>query len=282
MNTVKKSVAVGLLALLTVGAYSLLTGKEVNDISTDSPHSSIQLASSSTYLMVKDYLASSMAYNQDTREFLMTSDHPHTLFAEPISTLMVLADDLVTVKQTLDIPSDSDLEGLAYVGNNMAIAISEKGTIYRLKNDGEKWSLLDSKKGLIGQVTKVASLATDVEADKLYTAEKEGKKNLYIMDMQGQLERTIELKFDNPAGAYSLESDFTIAGLTYHNGYLYMLSEAYSTVFKFDLKTEKIIQAYGLSDSHEMGGLTFRDGHFVTAGDAESYLPDPVISEFKL
>lgn len=269
------------LVISSVAAYSVLSAKEVNDVSIDSPHPAFQLEPVNTQPMVKDYLASSMAYNFDSKEFLMTSDHPHELFADPISTLMVLADDLITVKQTLDIPSDSDLEGLAYVGDDLAIAISEKGTIYRLQREDAGWSLLDSKKGLAGKVTKVASLAANLDDGKLYSAEKEGSKNLYVMDMQGQLERTIKLSIDNPKGDYSLDDDYTISGLAFQGNDLYILSEAYSTIFKFDIRSEKIVAAYGLKNTHEVGGLTIRGGSFVTAGDVESYLPDPVISEFE-
>ena len=45
---------------------------------------------------------------------------------------------------------------------------------------------------------------SNLEDGKLYSAEKEGNKNLYVMDMQGQLERTIKLSIDNPKGDYSL------------------------------------------------------------------------------
>lgn len=117
--------------------------KEVDDVANNSPYKSRLVESSHTISVPKDYLASGITYDWDRDEYLLVSDHPHILMPKKISTLITLDSTLENQSYTTKIPSDSDLEGITYIGQGIAYSISERGLIYILKRNRKgEWKFI--------------------------------------------------------------------------------------------------------------------------------------------
>jgi hypothetical protein len=63
--------------------------------------------------------------------------------------------------------------------------------------------------------------------------------------------------------------------MTFGNNHLYIFSEAYSTIFKFNPESKRVVAVYGVNDIHESAGITLKEGVAYLVGDFESYLPAP-------
>ncbi|MDG2339153.1 MAG: hypothetical protein P8N94_14390, partial [Gammaproteobacteria bacterium] len=124
---------------------------------------------------------------------------------------------------------------------------------------------------------KLGSLAYDPINKLLYSAEKEGQKIVYTFTREGLLIDSIEFNVDGmeQKREFDLDNDYTIAGMSFANQHLYIFSEAYSTLFKFDPATQHTVAAYGIEDVHESAGITMKDGAAYLVGDFEDYLPAP-------
>ena len=252
---------------------------EVNDDAKESPYKSRLIDKKNDTLMPKEYLASGITYDWDRKEYVLVSDHPHKLFAEKASTLITLDKEVTNKLYSAKIESDSDLEGIAYIGKNRSYSISEKGNIYVLKrNELGEWELASTLKGTNGVSKKVASLAFDKDNEVLYTAEKEQEKKLYKMDLDGNILEIIKLKLEGNSA--DIDKDFTISGMAYADKRLLILSEAYSTIFIYDTEVDEIIDSVGLDNTREVSGIALSDKSAITIGDQEDYIPEPVISKF--
>lgn len=58
-----------------------------------------------------------------------------------------------------------------------------------------------------------------------------------------------------------------ISGLTFHKGFLYILSDKKNKIFKFDLDEEKIVKKIKLSKKHAQEGITFDDNGIMYIAD---------------
>jgi len=271
-----------IIALATIMLAGCGVIKEVNDVAKDGPYASPLIQSNGTVLMPENYLASGITYDWDSKEYVMLSDHPHVLNADKISTLMVVDETMKNVVYSTGIPSDSDIEGVGYKGDGVIYSISESGMIYVLDKESKGWAFRETLPGINGIATKVSSLAIDTDSGLMYTAEKEGKKNLYVMNSSGELIETITLVLPQNEFNASIDSDYTISGMAYKSGKLIILSEAYSTVFFYDIAKKRIVSSVGLDDTHEAAGIAINGNKLVTVGDQEDYLPAPVFSEFNI
>jgi hypothetical protein len=63
--------------------------------------------------------------------------------------------------------------------------------------------------------------------------------------------------------------------MTFGNQHLYIFSEAYSTIFKYNPETKKVASVYGVKNIHESSGITLKERVAYLVGDFESYLPAP-------
>ena len=70
--------------------------------------------------------------------------------------------------------------------------------------------------------------------------------------------------------------ELTIAGLQFHQGRLYGISEAFSSLLVVDLDGS-VDAVLGLNGINESSGITVRDDVLTLVGDAEGYLPPPPI-----
>jgi len=169
-------------------------------------------------------------------------------------------------------------EGISYIGNNEIAMISEVGTIVYLEEKNSEWeekrrvSILNKN-----DRHKLGSLAYDPVNELLYSAEKEGKKVIYQISRDGKLQNSFELSVEgiDTNRKFDISKDYTIAGMTFGNNHLYIFSEAYSTIFKFNPESKRVAAVYGVNDIHESAGITLKEGVAYLVGDFESYLPAP-------
>ena len=177
-----------------------------------------------------------------------------------------------------DLETDGDLEGIAYIGNNEIAMISEVGTIVYLEEKNSEWkekrrvSILNKN-----DRHKLGSLAYDPVNELLYSAEKEGQKVIYQISRDGKLQNSFELSVEgiDTNRKFDISKDYTIAGMTFGNKHLYIFSEAYSTIFKFNPESKRVVAVFGINDIHESAGITLKEGVAYLVGDFESYLPAP-------
>ncbi|MGB1251466.1 MAG: hypothetical protein ACPG8W_12675 [Candidatus Promineifilaceae bacterium] len=275
---------IGLSILLGGGyfIYGSFFQREVDSMARNAPIESTIISINKRQPMpVAVGLAAGIAYDSDNDLFFISTDQPQTLRNIPEAQVHVLNSDLDTVEATTLLTTDGDLEGIAYIGNSTAVAISEIGTLIYLQYDGAG-GLVEQRRvtALDDTAThKLGSLAADPVGEHLYSAEKEGTKTIYQFDYAGNLLNSFELTIPDSfasSRAYSLDTDYTIAGMTYADGFLYIFSEAYSTIFKFDLASQQVTEVIGVESLPEVAGITAKGGELVFVGDFESYLPTPV------
>jgi hypothetical protein len=113
--------------------------------------------------------------------------------------------------------------------------ISEVGTIYYLEENNNEWKEI-RRVSIFNEngKHKLGSLAYDPVNERLYSAEKEGRKIIYQISRNGKLLNSYEFSVGDIAAKreFNINKDFTIAGMTFGNQHLYIFSEAYSTIFK--------------------------------------------------
>jgi len=177
-----------------------------------------------------------------------------------------------------ELETDGDLEGIAYIGDSEVAIISEVGTVYYLKEEDNEWRetgriSIFNKSGK----HKLSSLAYDQENKRLYSAEKEGEKIIYQISRGGKLLNSFKFNVGDIAAKreFNINKDYTIAGMAYANKHLYIFSEAYSTIFKYNPETKQLATVYGVKGIHESAGITLKNGVAYLVGDFENYLPAP-------
>jgi len=283
----KKYLIIGLVLAVIVVAlgYFVFFGKEVDDVAENGPiHSKIILKLDKIPLF-ENLLAAGISWDYDNDRFFISTDQPHGLFTEKVASFYVTNASLDQIIYKMDLETDGDLEGIAYIGTNEVAIISEVGTIYYLKENDNKWK--ENRRISIFNGNgkhKLGSLAYDPIKEQLYSAEKEGKKIVYKIDRNGKLLSSFELSAANISAKreFNMEKDYTIAGMAFANQHLYIFSESYSTIFKFNPETKKISAVYGIKDIHESSGITLKKEIAYLVGDFESYLPPPNIYKVKI
>ena len=140
---------------------------------------------------------------------------------------------------------------------------------------------MEQKRTSVTPSCTLGSAAYDADSQHINTANKTGEKLIYKLDRQGNLNERFPLHLAEQITAnraFDLTNDYTIAGMTYRDGQLYLFSEAYSTIFKLDIANKEVTDVFGVQNMLESSGITAKDGHtFYVIGDAEFYLPRPSI-----
>jgi len=276
----KKYLIIGivlLVSILIIG-YFIITQKEVDDIAENGPIQSEIIPILEQIPLFENVLAAGISWDYDNDRFFISTDQPHGLFTEKIATFIVANASLNEVLTKKEIPTDGDLEGIAYIGNNEVAIMSEAGTIYYLKEKDNEWietnkvSIFDGKGS-----HKLSSFAYDSVNERLYSAEKEGRKIIYQISRNGNLLNSFDFNVGDITAKreFDINKDYTIAGMAYDEQHLYILSEAYSTIFKYNPDTKQVIRVYGVNSMHESAGITIKEGVAYLVGDFESYLPAP-------
>lgn len=275
----------GILILLSIlflaggGYYLLFAQPEVDSAARNGPLESEMINQTSQLpLLAEAQLAAGIAYDFEHDRFLISTDEPHTLLPQHEASVFWLNSALTEIIAEIKLPVDGDLEGMAYLGGNTAVTVSEVGTLIYLHVDDDH-GVIEQKRTAIfadGQAHKLGSLAYDSDNQHLYTAEKVGSKTIYQLDREGNLLSSFTLQLPNDT-ANSVENAYTIAGMSYTDGYLYLFSEAYATIFKLNVHTQEVEQIWGVDQLPEAAGITIKDNQFYIVGDQENYLPVPQI-----
>jgi uncharacterized protein YjiK len=276
----KKYLIVGtaLVILISVLGYFLFFSKELDDIAENGPIRSQIISKMDQIPLFKNMLAAGVSWDYDNDRFFISTDQPHGLFTEKVASFYVVNNTLDQILYSKDLETDGDLEGIAYIGNNEIAMISEVGTIVYLEEKNSAWkekrrvSILNKN-----DRHKLGSLAYDPVNELLYSAEKEGQKVIYQISRDGKLQNSFELSVEgiDTNRKFDISKDYTIAGMTFSNKHLYIFSEAYSTIFKFNPESKRVVAVYGVNDIHESAGITLKEGVAYLVGDFESYLPAP-------
>ncbi|MCP4538717.1 MAG: hypothetical protein GY832_16405 [Chloroflexi bacterium] len=324
----KKYLIVGIVLVVLVTSAGLGSSiwepKELDDIAENGPIQSELVSPYEQKPLFEGILAAGISWDYDNERFFVSTDQPQRLFAKTASFYVVNA-ALDQILYQKDLEPDGDLEGIAYLGNNTVVMVSEIGTLYYLRDNGNEWivtqsvaifdgkgeksqrkhlGLLSAQPGVFHKENpverwceqgiesfippvnqgsfpgfsrkhKLGSLAYDRDNEILYTAEKEGTKTIYQISRTGELIDSFELTAKNFTAEreFDMATDYTISGMSYSDQHLYILSEAYSTVFVFSLESDQIVRVYGVTGIHESAGITLKEDVACLVGDFESYLP---------
>jgi len=166
-------------------------------------------------------LAAGISWDFDNDRFFISTDQPHGLFTEKIASFIVANTTLDKTLYKKDLETDGDLEGIAYIGNNEVAIISEVGTIYYLKENDNEWIETGRVSIFNGNGNhKLSSFAYDLVNERLYTAEKEGKKIIYQISRSGKLMKSFDFSVgDIPSRReFNISKDYTIAGMAKRTG----------------------------------------------------------------
>jgi len=280
----KKNILLGIIFISMLTFY-MLTKKELDDKAVNGPFISKIIQKTNETKQIVDILAAGISWDWDNNRFFVSTDQPHELFHNGTASFYIFNESFEKVLYKMDLKTDGDLEGITYLGNNEIAIISEVGTLYFLKEKNKQWELTKTiSLPRRNHPYKVSSLAYDSQNKYLYTAQKEGEKIVYLMNRDGKLldSFNLEVQENTPNKTASIDDDYTISGMTYNEDYLYIFSEAYSTIFKFNPNTKQVDNIYGIENIHESSGITIKKGNIYLVGDFESYLPSPSFYEVTL
>jgi len=276
----KKFMLLGLVlvVIIAVVVYSMIFQKEVDDVAENGPIQSQIISKIDQIPLFEGILAASISWDYDKDRFFISTDQPHGLFTDNIASFYVVDNSLDKILYKMDLDTDGDLEGISYIGHGEVAIISEVGTVYYLKENDNEWKVTNRISIFDGDGKhKLSSLAYDPLNKQLYTAEKEGKKIIYQISRNGNLINSFEFNVGDAVAnrEFDISKDYTIAGMTYGNRHLYIFSEAYSTIFKYNQETKHLVKVYGVKGIHESSGITLKNGVAYLVGDFEDYLPAP-------
>lgn len=276
------AVATALVAGLV--AYQVLFSVELDSEALNSPISATHLPVERRFDIPEEIaLAAGISSVPESGLFVVSTDLPHSLLPQNEAHVFVLDTGFGAILADITVQADGDLEGVVATSADRIVAASEAGTLYVIEGSAaDNWSVTAEIRALDGSDHKLGSLAYDTDHNHYYSAEKEGPKIIYQFDENGRLLDSFELALPRAISAdakreFSLNDDFTIAGMHYHEGHLYLFSEAYSTIFKLDVSTRVVVSVLAISGLPESAGITIRDDKLYLLGDLESYLPPPQV-----
>lgn len=267
-----KIAAFVVLLIVTGAIYYLFLKPEVDSVAQNAPlNSKTVMIEQEIELLSEINAPSGIAYDDEHERFLLITDDFH---------FFVLNAGLNEVLFESRFQDGLEKEGITYLGDHQAVILAEDGTLVFMADRGDN-NWVEQKRTSFTPSGTLGSAAYDALNQHIYTANKTGQKLIYKLDRQGNLIEHFPLHLAEQITAnraFDLTIDYTIAGMTYHNGHLYLFSEAYSTIFKLDVVSKDVTELFGVQDMLESSGITAKDKHtFYVIGDAELYLPRPSI-----
>ena len=194
-----------------------------------------------------------------------------------------LSADFTNIISVMTLPASpyaiGDTEGITYLGNGKAAVIGENGAVLLMTRKGKSWEeterfpILGFKAG-----TQLGSAAYDPATNTLFTAQKKGEKVLYKISMNDHAVSIVPMVLGSGVQERKNRKwqELTIAGMQFHQGRLYAISEPFSSLLL--IKPNGSVEAIkGLTGINESAGITVRDGVLTLIGDAEGYLPPPPV-----
>jgi len=280
MKNTKKVIGVIsiILILLIIGIiYVQFFSKELDANSHNSPIESEKITLQDKLLMnEKLTLSAGFAYDRYNDRFFISTDTPHSIFVKKEAQIFILDKSLKNIISSTVMQTEGDLEGMVVIDKNTLKILSDSGELFTiLVNEDNSMEVVSSKQIFTdNKKHKPGSLTFD--GKNLITAEKEGRKIFYKLSLDGEILEQFKLKdFPN-------ETEFTISGMTSSNGYVYVLSEAYSTIFKIYIEKKIIEKSYEIQEMNECSGITSDGELFYCVGDGESYIPEQNFYIFKI
>ena len=274
-----------LIFLMIIFGYIVFFTKEVDDVAENGPIQSQIISKIDQIPLFEGMLAASISWDFDKDRFFISTDQPHGLFTDKIASFYVANDSLDKIIYKKNLVTDGDLEGVAYIGEAEVAIISEVGTLYFLKEIGDEWEVTNKVSIFNGNGKhKLSSLAYDPVNKRLYSAEKKGRKIIYQISRDGNLLNSFEFDVGDVVTKreFSMNKDYTIAGMAFDNQHLFIFSEAYSTIFKYNPEDKQLTAVFGIKNIHESAGITLKNGIVYLVGDFEDYLPAPNFYKVKL
>lgn len=275
----KMAAFVAFLILITVtGAiYYFFFKPEVDSVAQNAPlNSKIVTIEEKIELVSEINAPSGIAYDDEHERFLVITDDYR---------FFVLNADLNEVLFESTFQDGVEKEGITYLGDDQAVILAENGTVVFMEDKGDN-NWVEGTRTSFTPSGPLGSAAYDPLNQHIYTANKKGEKLIYKLDRQGNLIESFPLHLSEQITAnraYHLTTDYTVAGMTYRDGHLYLFSEAYSTIFKLDVASKEVKEVFGVQNMLESAGITAKDHNtFYLIGDAEYYLPRPPIYQVKL
>lgn len=210
-----------------------------------------------------DVLSDSLLVNTDQAEFF------------------ALSPDLVDIRYSFDVPgfTQGAIEDIHMIGPGRAAVVSESASYVPFEFDGTTWNARELVQ-VDGVDEEVSAIGHNEMTNQLaFIAESGPGKTLISTTLAGAPVQDIAI--DTRAVGIDNLDDYTVAGITYHDGLFYVLSEQYSTVFT--MTTAGVVTAaYGLDDAVEPTGLTVFDGSLWVVFDHEDSEPTPPVARYPL
>lgn len=194
-----------------------------------------------------------------------------------------LSADFGTVISAMKLPSNpyaiGDTEGVTYLGNDQAAVVGEAGVVVLMTRNDKGW-VETERFPISGFKTgkQLGSASYDPATRTLYTAQKKGEKVLYKINLNDRSVDIVSMVLVASVKERSKRKwqELTIAGLQFHDGRLYGISEAFSSLLV--INTDGSVEAVkGLIGINESSGITVRNDILTLIGDAEGYLPPPPV-----
>lgn len=272
----KTLTALGLISLSAVGAFIIYDRiPEVDPVPANGPIAALQMKEgSSTVFGAAIRNPAGITWLADSGTYLVSTDD---------RVLAEVSADYGTAFSQMTLPASpfgtGDTEGVAYLGDDRAAVIGERGVVILIQRSGTVWEETDrfTIKRLIAG-TQLGSAAFDPSTNTLFTAQKKGNKILYRINLETRETEVIEMTLSPELKVKENRkwSEFTIAGLGFVDGFLLANSEAFSSVLTIQTSGE-VTNIHGINNINEAAGITVRGDRVVLIGDAESYLPTPPI-----
>ncbi|KAG1650447.1 GTPase Der [Nymphon striatum] len=249
--------------------------KQVDPVPTNGPMKTLQtLEGRSTEFgaAVKD--PAGITWMADSGTYLISTDN---------RVLAEVSADYSKVLSHITLPSSplgtGDTEGVAYLGNNRAAVVGERGVVLLIQRINDGWEEKErfTIDGMVPR-TQLGSAAYDPATNTLFTAQKKGAKRLYRIDLNTKQVEILDMSLSPELSVVEGRdwSEFSIAGLAFADGKLFANSEPFSSLLTISLNGQ-VNAVHGINNINETSGITVRDNQIVFVGDAEAYLPDPPI-----
>lgn len=257
-----------------IGTYNLTDGQEVDPDPAAGPATLVSTLTATERLPVPDGLTqpSGIAYDGETASMLVNTDQGE---------FFALSPDLADVRFSLDVSGfdQGNIEDVHVTGPGRAAMVVEDASYIPFSHDGTTWAA-GERVAVDALDAKVSAIGFDEASGQLVFIPEDGPdKSLVVTTLEGAFVEEVDID----ATAVGLEDldDYTVAGISHHDGLFHVLSEQYSTVFTMTPEGE-VTAALGLADVEEPSGLTVHDGSIWVVLDHEDSEPAPPVVRYPL
>lgn len=257
-----------------MATYNLTDGHEIDPDPAAGPATLTTTLTATESIDVPDGLAqpSGIAYDDESESMLVNTDQGE---------FFALSPDLSDVRFTVDVPgfNQGNIEDVHVTGPGEAAMVVEDASYVPFSYDGTTW--VAGQRVVVDALdAKVSAIGVDEAAGQFVFIPEDGPdKSLIVTTPDGEFVQERDL--DTSAVGIENLDDYTVAGISYHEGLFYVLSEQYSTILTMTPQGV-VTNAYGLADAEEPSGLTVYDGSIWAVLDHEDSEPVPPVVRYPL